>query len=919
MLNTTMDIYYLIQASKSDVPLHSAQFLVKVINAENYEKKWVRRAQLRLLFPPWWEEVNQLNAYGTLSDRVRINSATSRTPTSAINNYMSSEHDDSDDDLKKEDISFSADTAPTIHRGRGCSSSSAIPTGPFIMGRSISLTPGALLGTDSSWGGRGSVMGGAGHYGGCLINSSGGGGINNSGVKRLSLSQSRASTSSLEPNMMICGRRQSTPTSPRSLPATPHKYKKGDVVSTPTGIRKKFNGKQWRRLCSREGCSKESQRRGYCSRHLSLRGKTHFSSNSSSLHTNFHLSSSTKSARSNLTSPYLRESRINTAEGSELKKQTHSRHRSNTQSPVVASSSLSLQHHNSDVDGDSDAKMEAANLLVSLSGNVLTDDTTTTNTIPSTRSQYSINRISNKDSANDNELGISDMRQNVFLPISAHQGTTGQQLTSTGSITNTKAFKPFPSSQQQHASSPIPTPRFITKPMTDVIRPELVRPTANVASANVVDSSVKSATVETTKPTEHRQHVYKITTTSNPINVISIPNQQNSTLLAGQGSFGKVSPTSLVIVPTSQQQDHAQSLKDRDTCSRPVQIQNLSIDGSINSKASHRLVLPINNASYIPANRERLSNNSGVTTSTSSVYYVIPKSVNKSDDAQSNPTNIKTELRPWNPSSGEHKLQQVSTHSQITSSNNVPILLKTNAVLAGYGGSNNESSESARSSHNNSTQNQTYRSNGVQLVVLSNGNNGPPVQRSAHPNPMQLLPVLSVATVAAANSNHVPQSELSGNPISVLQQDQEELKGQTATRRRQQVLETNNTSSNNNDNNNTTRGVIKEECRSEPPAAVVYPWHSLVPFLTTTCNNKIPVRLTNIPPSSPGGDSDNSPPDQDDNNRKREGDSDSRSNENSQGASQGDGCRYLKRDKGAEGGNTDRSLSYEVDEKVGSF
>jgi hypothetical protein len=56
------------------------------------------------------------------------------------------------------------------------------------------------------------------------------------------------------------------PTSPRSLPATPHKYKKGDVVSTPNGIRKKFNGKQWRRLCSKEGCSKESQRRGYCSR-----------------------------------------------------------------------------------------------------------------------------------------------------------------------------------------------------------------------------------------------------------------------------------------------------------------------------------------------------------------------------------------------------------------------------------------------------------------------------------------------------------------------------------------------------------------------------------------------------------------------------------------------------------------------------
>ncbi|XP_054717363.1 protein capicua homolog [Uloborus diversus] len=73
---------------------------------------------------------------------------------------------------------------------------------------------------------------------------------------------SRASTDSSE-----C---LGTSRSPAMLNA---KYKKGDIVSTPNGIRKKFNGKQWRRLCSKEGCTKESQRRGYCSRHLSLRGK----------------------------------------------------------------------------------------------------------------------------------------------------------------------------------------------------------------------------------------------------------------------------------------------------------------------------------------------------------------------------------------------------------------------------------------------------------------------------------------------------------------------------------------------------------------------------------------------------------------------------------------------------------------------
>ncbi|XP_076321292.1 LOW QUALITY PROTEIN: uncharacterized protein LOC143230884 [Tachypleus tridentatus] len=60
----------------------------------------------------------------------------------------------------------------------------------------------------------------------------------------------------------------------RSPALTAQKYKKGDIVATPSGIRKKFNGKQWRRLCSKEGCTKESQRQGYCSRHLSSKSKT---------------------------------------------------------------------------------------------------------------------------------------------------------------------------------------------------------------------------------------------------------------------------------------------------------------------------------------------------------------------------------------------------------------------------------------------------------------------------------------------------------------------------------------------------------------------------------------------------------------------------------------------------------------------
>ncbi|XP_070552136.1 LOW QUALITY PROTEIN: protein capicua homolog [Ptychodera flava] len=69
----------------------------------------------------------------------------------------------------------------------------------------------------------------------------------------------------------VSSERSSSTVSPATTPQP--KYKKGDVVCAPNGIRKKFNGKQWRRLCSKDGCTKESQRRGYCSRHLSLQGK----------------------------------------------------------------------------------------------------------------------------------------------------------------------------------------------------------------------------------------------------------------------------------------------------------------------------------------------------------------------------------------------------------------------------------------------------------------------------------------------------------------------------------------------------------------------------------------------------------------------------------------------------------------------
>ncbi len=296
------------------------QFLVKSLHDESADKVWVKRTQLRILLPPWWEELQTLGFLET-------SPSSSMRPTSsslALEHYESEE-----DDLKKEDISFT--------------SVSAHGQGGF---RSISLTPGALLA-----------------HGGL--------------PKRSDTSQSRTSNSSMEAgNNPAIMRPQSTPTSPRSLPATPHKYKKGDVVSTPNGIRKKFNGKQWRRLCSKEGCSKESQRRGYCSRHLSLKGS---------------------GPKQTLTAAFAPTNR------------------------------------------EQEAKMEAANLLVSLSN-------------PTSKS--------------------------VFVPITA--GGQPQQVI-VGSSSSTHHH------HGDASSSPIPTPRFITKPMmhSGVIRPELVRPTAATACNNV--------------------------------------------------------------------------------------------------------------------------------------------------------------------------------------------------------------------------------------------------------------------------------------------------------------------------------------------------------------------------------------------------------------------------------------------------
>lgn len=50
--------------------------------------------------------------------------------------------------------------------------------------------------------------------------------------------------------------------------------KKGEIIVTPEGVKKKFNGKQWRRLCGVDECWKESQKCGLCSKHLNSPSST---------------------------------------------------------------------------------------------------------------------------------------------------------------------------------------------------------------------------------------------------------------------------------------------------------------------------------------------------------------------------------------------------------------------------------------------------------------------------------------------------------------------------------------------------------------------------------------------------------------------------------------------------------------------
>ncbi|XP_078507453.1 protein capicua homolog isoform X3 [Lissotriton helveticus] len=207
------------------------------------ESVWVSRANLRLLRTPWWkapearetplkdsDENRKPVAAFMLSSAATVITATPADPSACIAAGLAAELKHLED---AEVSKFSFSVPPTeekllLPQRQILSPPKSPPFSANIMLSRLHDQPSPLLSQDG-------------------------------GSRSSSVSLDKCSTP---------GSRSRTP-----LTAAQQKYKKGDVVCTPNGIRKKFNGKQWRRLCSRDGCMKESQRRGYCSRHLSMRTK----------------------------------------------------------------------------------------------------------------------------------------------------------------------------------------------------------------------------------------------------------------------------------------------------------------------------------------------------------------------------------------------------------------------------------------------------------------------------------------------------------------------------------------------------------------------------------------------------------------------------------------------------------------------
>ena len=243
------------------------------------------------------------------------------------------------------------------------------------------------------------------------------------------------------------------------------------------GIRKKFNGKQWRRLCSKEGCSKESQRRGYCSRHLSLKGKAYSVSGSQAGGPATNTYAGTAAALIIGSSP-------NGPHGG-VGHTIHPLPTATAQKNLLAFTTTTSGsiHEESEA-----AKMEAANLLVSLSGSRSSTPSVSSGgggaaLAFSPPSIYPTMQPSQSPGGSNSNLtsprSLPGSRHNLFMPIVNPGNPAGA-----GALLDLRWRSPISSAAA--TASPVP-PRFVTKlSHQGVIRPELVRPasTATTASGN---------------------------------------------------------------------------------------------------------------------------------------------------------------------------------------------------------------------------------------------------------------------------------------------------------------------------------------------------------------------------------------------------------------------------------------------------
>ena len=486
------------------------QYLVRTIGQNPDVERWATRPSLRLLQPPWWEELENFPEPAYQPPSQVAAPTTTQPPSAAADDYQPAggdypvlrpptpeaagvvvdasvtqsahssgseellptavvgrpyhEYDyggESDDDLKREDITFHSESGYTV------------------AGRSLSLTPGAL-GGDGVGGLDGKCSG-------------------SSGSKRSSMQSRGSSCSVLDPSPggSLTPRSQPTTPSPfpgaRSLTGTPQKYKKGDVVAGPSGIRKKFNGKQWRRLCSKEGCNKESQRRGYCSRHLSIKGNGLRSSGAGA-----------SSSLGGLTFPLGGSKLVMIKDGQDIDwEETLSRDSvepspsgsySTSNSTPTAESGLQRSLRigaGGGRDGLSLEETEAANMLVSLSNS---RSTTPAHHHGLATDLSSTSRL--LQSPPNSHILTVGMRHNVFMPISQPTANSTVALsTSMGSFQRTSQFpaSSYTPSKEPSIVRPIghSTPRAAVPSLTSyhhqyhpgVIRPELQRPGLTPASS----------------------------------------------------------------------------------------------------------------------------------------------------------------------------------------------------------------------------------------------------------------------------------------------------------------------------------------------------------------------------------------------------------------------------------------------------